>query len=256
MQWEAYGNKPHVCSIACYCRLSWYKCQDNVNCCAQKISCFRNSISFNHLLFQQKFEFLPNFKNPCWYEPLNEANVYQDNKYAVVSLHARQTMMELMQTWTNRLVKRRNARRLRCLPYFLMVGQPKCASTDMFKRITKHPDVQAPPIKELHWWSRNRQGGQILFRGEDRGRSLTPISPLTLPFFPSSLLGAVCIKCKQNFPSSIPIFLPLSPLFSLLLLLTSHSHRSSSSPSYPARPLFSGKVGITLRCQGHSCCVV
>ncbi|KAK3094309.1 hypothetical protein FSP39_000139 [Pinctada imbricata] len=122
------------------------------------------------ILGTPQFKFLPNFKNPCWYEPLVESNVYQNNKFAVVSMNARRSMMELMETWTDRLTKDKNAKRLRCLPYFMIVGQPKCASTDIYKKIMKHPDAVPPPIKELHWWSRNRQGRRINY---------TDIIPLT-----------------------------------------------------------------------------
>ena len=67
-------------------------------------------------------------------------------------------MTELMKHWAERISKEKPARRLRCLPYFLIVGQPKCGTTDVYRKIVKHPDVINPPIKELHWWSRNRQG--------------------------------------------------------------------------------------------------
>lgn len=111
--------------------------------------------------FKEKINFLPNFKNPCWYEDLHEPNVYQFNKYTVISRNIRTTMTELMKEWAYRIAKERPARRLRCLPYFLIIGQPKCGTTDVYRKIVKHPDVINPPIKELHWWSRNRQGMSI-----------------------------------------------------------------------------------------------
>lgn len=47
---------------------------------------------------------------------------------------------------------------LQCLPYFFLIGQPKCATTDIFYRIGCHPDVAEPPLKGPHWWSRKRFG--------------------------------------------------------------------------------------------------
>lgn len=113
------------------------------------------------ILHSEKINFLPNFKNPCWYEDLHEPNVYQFNKYTVISRNIRTTMTELMKEWAYRIAKEKPARRLRCLPYFLIIGQPKCGTTDVYRKIVKHPDVINPPIKELHWWSRNRQGRRL-----------------------------------------------------------------------------------------------
>ncbi|OWF50979.1 carbohydrate sulfotransferase 15-like [Mizuhopecten yessoensis] len=116
------------------------------------------------LLHREQPNFLPNFKNPCWYERLYKSDVYKNNKYLVVSRSARHKSLELINEWSGRLSANRNtAQRLRCLPYFQVIGQPKCGSTDLFWRIMRHKDVFAPPIKELHWWSRNRQGKNINF---------------------------------------------------------------------------------------------
>lgn len=113
------------------------------------------------ILHKKPFQFLSQYKNPCWYEPLYTTNVYQNNKYSVMSPNIASTMIRLMTEWNQRLMKDEKAQRLRCLPYFYIIGQPKCGSTDLFKRIVQHPDVVSPPIKELHWWSRNRMGKRI-----------------------------------------------------------------------------------------------
>lgn len=43
---------------------------------------------------------------------------------------------------------------LQCLPYFYIGGAPKCATTDMWNRLSGHPDVIRSLGKEAHWWSR------------------------------------------------------------------------------------------------------
>lgn len=48
--------------------------------------------------------------------------------------------------------------RFRCLPYFYIIGQPKCGTTDLFDRLRFHPDVRLALLKEPHWWSRKRFG--------------------------------------------------------------------------------------------------
>ncbi|XP_054770745.2 uncharacterized protein LOC129278624 [Lytechinus pictus] len=45
--------------------------------------------------------------------------------------------------------------RMRCLPYFYLIGMPKCGTTDMYEKITEHPAVVRLQ-KEPHWWTRRR----------------------------------------------------------------------------------------------------
>ncbi|KAL5016974.1 hypothetical protein ScPMuIL_006563, partial [Solemya velum] len=66
--------------------------------------------------------FLPGYRNPCWYELEGK---------------------------------------LRCLPYFHVIGMDKSASTDLFDRICQHPSVlQNSGVlkKETMWWSWLRYG--------------------------------------------------------------------------------------------------
>ena len=59
------------------------------------------------------------------------------------------------------LLLQKKAPTLLCLPYFLLIGMPKCGTTDLYQRIVQHPQVIAPASKEPHWWSkrRNQVGG-------------------------------------------------------------------------------------------------
>ncbi|XP_060591157.1 carbohydrate sulfotransferase 15-like [Ruditapes philippinarum] len=69
--------------------------------------------------------FLPNFKNPCWKAKdglLNDGKVH-------------------------------------CLPFFYLLGVKKSATTDLFSRISKHPDICRPSFsKECQWISSRRFG--------------------------------------------------------------------------------------------------
>ncbi|XP_025083981.1 carbohydrate sulfotransferase 15-like isoform X2 [Pomacea canaliculata] len=47
---------------------------------------------------------------------------------------------------------------LSCVPYFFVVGVFKCGTTDLFKRITRHPDVLMGQ-KEIHWFTKLRRFG-------------------------------------------------------------------------------------------------
>ncbi|XP_071819278.1 carbohydrate sulfotransferase 15-like isoform X2 [Apostichopus japonicus] len=47
--------------------------------------------------------------------------------------------------------------RLRCIPYFYLIGMPKCGTTDLWSKLVQHPQIQGTP-KEPHWWSKRRLG--------------------------------------------------------------------------------------------------
>ncbi|XP_067652437.1 carbohydrate sulfotransferase 15-like [Haliotis asinina] len=65
------------------------------------------------LLRVKKPTFLPNYKNPCWFEE--------------------------------------DQTTLLCLPYFHLAGFHKCGTTNTFSTIAAHQDVAAPRSKETHW---------------------------------------------------------------------------------------------------------
>lgn len=73
--------------------------------------------------------YLPDFKNPCWYEKTSGALL-----------------------------------RKRCLPYFYLIGVDKCGTTDLFTRMLHHPQIlrtNAVNSKETHWWSWRRFGYDV-----------------------------------------------------------------------------------------------
>ena len=39
---------------------------------------------------------------------------------------------------------------LACLPYFYLVGFPKCGTTDLYWRLGQHPDIVRSQFKELN----------------------------------------------------------------------------------------------------------
>ncbi|KAL3864864.1 hypothetical protein ACJMK2_006514 [Sinanodonta woodiana] len=114
--------------------------------------------------WQEKFHFDPRFKNPCWFEPLVSPDPYQRNIYSSYSSAVKRSLKQMTLLWRKRFSHNvSSSYRLRCLPYFYIIGQPKSGSTDLFFRISRHPDVVTPPIKEFHWWSRGRQGRQVSY---------------------------------------------------------------------------------------------
>nr|XP_054769012.1 carbohydrate sulfotransferase 15-like [Lytechinus pictus] len=49
--------------------------------------------------------------------------------------------------------------RLRCLPYFYILGVAKCGTSDLWDKIVAHPHVVRKLVKEPHWWTRYRLQG-------------------------------------------------------------------------------------------------
>ncbi|KAK6293908.1 hypothetical protein J4Q44_G00362340 [Coregonus suidteri] len=107
-------------------------------------------------------KFLPDVKNPCWYEE-HAGNITKDpygtNLYARYSRRFR-TVFEYLRKAFRKHLYRRGGKyyRLRCLPYFYIIGQPKCGTTDLYDRLQLHPEVRFTTFKEPHWWTRKRFG--------------------------------------------------------------------------------------------------
>ncbi|KAL0178827.1 hypothetical protein M9458_024269, partial [Cirrhinus mrigala] len=97
--------------------------------------------------------FLPDVKNPCWFEELR-GNVSEDPYGSNLFGHS---FRQISGSFRLRLTRHDGKlRRLRCLPYFYIIGQPKCGTTDLYERLRLHPDVLLTPPKEPHWWTRKR----------------------------------------------------------------------------------------------------
>ncbi|XP_060749606.1 carbohydrate sulfotransferase 15-like isoform X2 [Tachysurus vachellii] len=106
--------------------------------------------------------FLPDVKNPCWYEQLSgnaSVNPYQRNLYSLYSRQSRVAFHILKKSFQKHLLRRDGKLyRIRCLPYFYIIGQPKCGTTDLYERLRLHPGVRVSALKEPHWWTRKRFG--------------------------------------------------------------------------------------------------
>ncbi|KAI4879443.1 hypothetical protein NFI96_001102 [Prochilodus magdalenae] len=107
-------------------------------------------------------KFLPYLKNPCWYEEYtgnSTVDPYGRNMYTLYSKRFQAVYDHLHSAFQEHLHHHAGRRyRLRCLPYFYIIGQPKCGTTDLYDRLRLHPQVQFTTMKEPHWWTRKRFG--------------------------------------------------------------------------------------------------
>ena len=43
-------------------------------------------------------------------------------------------------------------KKLRCIPYYHILGVSKCGTTDIYNRLIKHPHIYESLNKGPHWW--------------------------------------------------------------------------------------------------------
>ncbi|XP_056147803.1 carbohydrate sulfotransferase 15-like [Lampris incognitus] len=107
-------------------------------------------------------QFLPSIKSPCWHkEFFSKSNIdpYKRNLFTLRSKSFRTVCDYLSTNFQEHLYHRDGKQfRLRCLPYFYIIGQPKCGTTDLFHRLLLHPEIKFATMKEPHWWTRKRFG--------------------------------------------------------------------------------------------------
>ncbi|XP_063819375.1 carbohydrate sulfotransferase 15-like [Pseudophryne corroboree] len=109
-----------------------------------------------HLFSVIPQRFLHLSSSPCWYQEYdgNGSDPYGMNKYALQKI-----FKEMRQGFQSRLkLQKGHQYRLRCLPHFYIIGQPKCGTTDLYDRLRLHPNIHFSVIKEPHWWTRRRFG--------------------------------------------------------------------------------------------------
>ncbi len=51
--------------------------------------------------------------------------------------------------------------KLRCIPYFYQIGATKSGTTDLFKKLSLHPYIMAPKLKEPQYWNWKRLGKKL-----------------------------------------------------------------------------------------------
>jgi len=104
-----------------------------------------------HAVIPPSDNFLPQYKNPCWY-----ANYTFPSYFKYVYPFKRRNLplisdLKLLNhVFTNK--DGEPVRTLQCLPYFHLVGFPKCGTTALMYYIKQHPEYAPSCGKELHWW--------------------------------------------------------------------------------------------------------
>ena len=130
------------------------------------------NLSLLLLLFQTPPAYLPNFRNPCWFENLTASTynprtlkkscVVPNLSYAKGAAY-KEPLSDTQKELTNCILKNEGVcQRLRCLPYYYIAGFSKCGTTDIHQSLNHHPDIAGTVFKEPMYWNRNRYRGRSL----------------------------------------------------------------------------------------------
>lgn len=115
-----------------------------------------------HLFSVIPHHFLHSCRSPCWYHKYDgndSSDPYGNNAYSLYAKRLHNIFEDMRRRFWSRLTVREGSYyRLRCLPHFYIIGQPKCGTTDLYDRLRLHPNVHFSVIKEPHWWTRKRFG--------------------------------------------------------------------------------------------------
>jgi len=98
------------------------------------------------IMFQSPMTPLADYKTPCWFAVINKA--YKKSKKGRIHLSSVEKNNDTARPSTG----------LRCLPYAMIIGVSKSGTTDLFYRLSKHPEVFPSSRKEVRFWSKLRIG--------------------------------------------------------------------------------------------------
>ncbi|CAH1785328.1 unnamed protein product [Owenia fusiformis] len=127
---------------------------------------FEKDIATKENIFDIKpVQFLKHLTSPCWIGRLDDGLQEMDDcmswtSDSVVCNSQFQVRLDLREIWTERH-KQGTRWRLRCLPYYYILGSPKCATTDLHLRLVQHPNILSSSAKEYHFWTKNRWDNDI-----------------------------------------------------------------------------------------------
>ena len=132
---------------------------------AQQFSCKMGSIE--EIMDIKPPKYLSNYASPCWVEPLYPSDLATDGGWEELndrlSTHVSQLYKRTSDVFRHQIKfhdkKEGVVQRVRCLPYFYVIGVAKSGTTDLFNRIIKsHPYIEEGVRKEIHYWTRRRFG--------------------------------------------------------------------------------------------------
>ena len=115
-----------------------------------KLESYTYRLDILRLLIPPSEQFLTDFKNPCWYANYTFPSNFQYLRYYNRRNIPLSSDLRLLNHFTR--TDSKPVKSLQCLPYFYLVGFPKCGTTALMYYIQKHPEYIPSCTKEPHWW--------------------------------------------------------------------------------------------------------
>ena len=104
---------------------------------------------------------LPGYNNPCWYEQVPRDFQYtpygkNDDFTAITAILGERCNKTDMGRGTAHVCWR-----IRCFPYFFLLGVAKCGTTDIYNMLKLfHPGIVSNSFKEPYYWGYQRRNGK------------------------------------------------------------------------------------------------
>lgn len=121
-------------------------------------------------LCQQPIQVRSDYRTPCWYENLTAVDPYPITSHLylrffkdhiIVQRSYRRSFVKSIAVFKRRLKDGLGKWRLRCLPFFYLIGINRGGSTGLWTSLMSHPHVSgSDAAKELHYWNEIRYGGK------------------------------------------------------------------------------------------------
>ena len=106
------------------------------------------------LLLPQNFS--TQYKNPCWQAEQPNFDPPNDDLMTLLPSSRQQKLDQYAQLMNQQVHSSTKDKFILCLPYFFLAGFPKSATTTIHTVLAQLSQIQAPSVKERHWWARQR----------------------------------------------------------------------------------------------------
>ena len=131
-------------------------------------------------------KFMSNYASPCWMEQLDNSKMPTQSQWLNQNEHLNKDVLNrhqpILNVYKDQVLYRERdggiVQRVRCLPYFYVIGVAKSGTTDLFNRMKQHPYIENGVQKELHYWARSRFGRHFAGVTVYRPKSLIEYSEL------------------------------------------------------------------------------
>ena len=98
--------------------------------------------------------FKSNYRNPCWdNDKFSSTSVGMLSRLLYDAKNNLSAVSDRVDRAYKTLFKHQRRSNVQCLPYFYIIGFPKCGTTSLHKALSQHSDTATPLTKEPQFWN-------------------------------------------------------------------------------------------------------